>query len=140
MRLQLQLTKQHVEEMGRSVHIVGNQLVGTDPQKVAKVGDDKACNGATLRWSDFATVSDALGFAKLLHEQYWGVVLQDDQCTCAETFSADFAVGAQLGNLRAGGLKGQGHTGKYNRVLQIADEMGKEGEYVGARFLSGLTS
>ena len=35
---------------------------------------------------------------------------------------------------------GLGHTLKYNRLLQIADEVGSDSEYVGARFLSGLST
>jgi len=130
----------YVEEMGRNVHIVANGLVGKDPEKVAKVGDEKACNGATVHWVDYATVSEALDFTSRLQEQYWGIILRDDLCTCSETFTADFAVGAQFGNYRAGGVRGLGHVVKYNRMLQISDEMAKDAEYVGSRFLSGLSS
>lgn len=130
----------YVEEVGRGVQVVGKRLVGKDPAKVAQAGENNVCNGATLRWTDHTTISDALTLVTQLHEQYWGIILEDDQCTCDDSFIADFAVGAQIGNVRAGGLTGLGHILKYNRLLQIEDEVGKHAEFVGLRFLAGLSS
>ncbi|KAG8074263.1 hypothetical protein GUJ93_ZPchr0006g44271 [Zizania palustris] len=122
------------EEIGQQVQIVGDDLLVTNPTRVAKAINDKACNALLLKVNQIGSVTESIEAVKMSKRAGWGVMTSHRSGETEDTFIADLAVGLSTGQIKTGAPCRSERLAKYNQLLRIEEELGAAAVYAGAKF------
>lgn len=106
------------------IQIVGDDLFATNSERLQRGISVGACSALLVKTPQIGTVSQALDVVQLAHGNGYGVVPCGSRGEGPDI--ADYAVGLNTGQIREGGL---GPTA--NRLLQIENELGSNGKFLG---------
>ncbi|OAY63494.1 Enolase [Ananas comosus] len=103
------------EEIGEQVQIVGDDLLVTNPTRVAKAIKEKTCNALLLKVNQIGSVTESIEAVKMSKRAGWGVMASHRSGETEDTFIADLSVGLAT-------------------LLRIEEELGAAAVYAGAKF------
>ncbi len=110
-------------ELGEKIFIVGDDLLVTNMEKIKKAVVEKSCNGLLLKLNQIGTVTEAVKAGQYALENSWRVMVSHRSGETCDSFIADLAVGLGCGWIKTGAPARGERTAKYNRLLQIEEEM-----------------
>ncbi|MFP4545570.1 MAG: phosphopyruvate hydratase [Methanomassiliicoccales archaeon] len=120
--------------LGKSVQILGDDLLVTNQDRVREAIETKAANSVLVKPNQTGTLTRAKRVSEMAKGAGWGqVVSARSGETCDSTIS-DLAVALDSGQLKVGSITGSERQSKYNRLLEICSEYG--GEWAGAAALA----
>ncbi|XP_042389135.1 enolase-like [Zingiber officinale] len=122
------------EEIGQEVQIVGDDLLVTNPTRVAKAIKEKACNALLLKVNQIGSVTESIEAVKMSKHAGWGVMASHRSGETEDTFIADLSVGLATGQIKTGAPCRSERLAKYNQLLRIEEELGAAAVYAGAKF------
>ncbi|TVU32158.1 hypothetical protein EJB05_23890 [Eragrostis curvula] len=122
------------EEIGEQVQIVGDDLLVTNPTRVAKAIKEKSCNALLLKVNQIGSVTESIEAVKMSKHAGWGVMTSHRSGETEDTFIADLAVGLSTGQIKTGAPCRSERLAKYNQLLRIEEELGAAAVYAGAKF------
>jgi len=125
---------QLMKEMGKEQQIVGDDLLVTNPKRVAKALDCKACNALLLKVNQIGSISEAIEAANMSMRAGWGVMVSHRSGETEDSFIADLVVGLRTGEIKTGAPCRSERLAKYNQLLRIEEELGARATYAGADF------
>ena len=125
-------------ELGVSCQIVGDDLLVTNPTRVQKAIDEKACNALLLKVNQIGTVSESIKAVNMSKAAGWGVMTSHRSGETEDTYIADLAVGLCTGQIKTGAPCRSERLSKYNQLLRIEEELGASAPYAGAGFRTPL--
>ena len=116
------------------IQIVGDDLFATNCERLRKGIELRA--GNTLLWkvNQIGTLTEALDAAALAFRNGYGVQVSERSGETEDPIIADIVVGLNAGQIKTGAPVRGERTSKYNRLLQIAEELGSQGRYAGRNF------
>lgn len=120
------------KELG--IQIVGDDLFTTNTNRLAKGIEMKAANSLLWKVNQIGTLSEALDAASLAFRNGYSVVVSERSGETEDDIIADLAVGLNAGQIKAGAPVRAERTSKYNRLLQIEEELGHVAKYAGRSF------
>ncbi len=118
-------------EIGGRVQIVGDDLLVTNPGRLEKAIQARACNAVLIKPNQIGTLTDTLDVIEAAKRAGWGVVLSHRSGETEDTTIADIAVGTGAGQIKTGSLSRADRTAKYNQLLRISGDLGESGRYAG---------
>ncbi|CAH8264932.1 unnamed protein product [Arabidopsis lyrata] len=121
-------------ECGTEVQIVGDDLLVTNPKRVAKAIAEKSCNALLLKVNQIGSVTESIEAVKMSKKAGWGVMTSHRSGETEDTFIADLAVGLSTGQIKTGAPCRSERLAKYNQLLRIEEELGSEAIYAGVNF------
>ncbi|KAE8657803.1 Enolase [Hibiscus syriacus] len=121
-------------EIGEQVQIVGDDLLVTNPKRVAKAIAEKTCNALLLKVNQIGSVTESIEAVKMSKKAGWGVMASHRSGETEDTFIADLSVGLATGQIKTGAPCRSERLAKYNQLLRIEEELGAEAIYAGASF------
>jgi enolase len=122
------------EEIGAEVQIVGDDLLVTNPTRVAKAIAEKSCNALLLKVNQIGSVTESIEAVKMSKQAGWGVMASHRSGETEDTFIADLSVGLATGQIKTGAPCRSERLAKYNQLLRIEEELGDAAVYAGAKF------
>jgi len=122
------------ELLGDKCQIVGDDLLVTNPTRVQKAIDEKACNALLLKVNQIGSVSESIMAVNMAKKAGWGVMASHRSGETEDSFIADLAVGLGTGQIKTGAPCRSERLAKYNQLLRIEEELGATGKYTGADF------
>lgn len=121
-------------EVGDTIQIVGDDLLVTNPKRIAKAIEEKSCNALLLKVNQIGTVSESIEAVKMAKQAGWGVMCSHRSGETEDTFIADLAVGLSCGQIKTGAPCRSERLAKYNQLLRIEEELGDKVSYAGTSF------
>jgi len=110
-------------ELGGSLTTVGDDLLVTNPQRVARGITEKACTGIAVKLNEVGTVSEAVSVISQARSAGWKVVVSHRSGETNDTFLSDFSVGVGADYAKMGAPARGERVAKYNRFLNIESEL-----------------
>eukprot|EP00931_Biecheleriopsis_adriatica_P066720 TRINITY_DN4100_c0_g2_i1.p1 TRINITY_DN4100_c0_g2~~TRINITY_DN4100_c0_g2_i1.p1 ORF type:complete len:996 (-),score=256.52 TRINITY_DN4100_c0_g2_i1:68-3055(-) len=120
--------------VGQSMQIVGDDLLVTNPTRVRKALDCKACNALLLKVNQIGSVSEAIEAATISMDAGWGVMVSHRSGETEDSFIADLVVGLRTGQIKTGAPCRSERLAKYNQLIRIEEELGGLCTFAGANF------
>jgi len=122
-------------ELGEAVQIVGDDLLVTNPKRIAKALEgDPACNALLLKVNQIGSVTEAVEACKMCQDKGWGVMVSHRSGETEDVFIADLSVGLRAGQIKTGAPCRSERNAKYNQLLRIEEELGDRAIYAGVNF------
>ena len=119
------------ERLGDRVQIVGDDLFVTDTQLLRRGIEQKVANSILIKPNQIGTLSETLdAITMAVDASYTAVVSHRSGETCDSTI-ADIAVGTKATQIKTGSLSRSERIAKYNQLLRIEEELGKDADYAG---------
>eukprot|EP01018_Ginkgo_biloba_P018223 Gb_15598 [translate_table: standard] len=125
---------QFTAAIGEKVQIVGDDLLVTNPKRVAKAINEKSCNALLLKVNQIGSVTESIEAVKMSKRAGWGVMTSHRSGETEDTFIADLAVGLSTGQIKTGAPCRSERLAKYNQLLRIEEELGSAAVYAGINF------
>ncbi|KAL0923341.1 hypothetical protein M5K25_007395 [Dendrobium thyrsiflorum] len=122
------------EEIGQHVQIVGDDLLVTNPTRVAKAIQEKTCNALLLKVNQIGSVTESIEAVKMSKQAGWGIMASHRSGETEDTFIADLSVGLATGQIKTGAPCRSERLAKYNQLLRIEEELGDAAVYAGSKF------
>jgi len=118
-------------QIGGPIQIVGDDLTVTNVKRIQDSIDQKACNALLLKVNQIGTLTESIQAVKLCKQHDWGIMCSHRSGETEDTVIADLAVGLCCGQIKTGAPCRGERTSKYNRLMQISEELGASAVYAG---------
>ncbi len=109
--------------LGGRIQIVGDDLLVTNPAYIERAIAEKSCNAALIKLNQIGTVTETIEAIHLCRKAGWGFVISHRSGETEDSFIADFAVAMDGGQIKTGSLCRSERMAKYNRLLEIEEEL-----------------
>jgi len=130
------------EELGEKIQLVGDDIFVTNLDRFKRGIADGIGNSILIKLNQIGTLTETLSTIAYAHEHGYTAVISHRSGETEDTFIADLSVATNAGQIKTGSLSRSERVAKYNRLLEIEDELGHKGSYAGtqpfAKFISGL--
>ena len=110
-------------ELSGSVLIIGDDLLATNPKRLAKAIAEKSCNAVLVKPNQIGTVTQTFQVVKMARDAGWKVVVSHRSGETNDSFIADFAVGVSSDYAKFGAPARGERVAKYNRLMAIEYEL-----------------
>ena len=109
--------------LGNSIQIVGDDIFASNPSRIAIGIENELANAAVIKPNQIGTVSESLQAALLCKNNGFNTIASHRSGETEDTFIVDFTIGANLGQIKAGGFSQGERISKYNQILRIEDSL-----------------
>lgn len=117
--------KQFTAKYGKKIEVVGDDIFVTNTQYIARGIKERTANSALIKLNQIGTVSETIEAVRMCRDAGWRYFLSHRSGETEDTFLADFAVAMDGGHLKTGSASRSERIAKYNRLLEIEQEIGE---------------
>ena len=123
--------KHLTKELGNKLNIVGDDLFVTNPVRLKQGITGEIANSILIKLNQIGTVSETVQVIKMAKQAGYLPIISHRSGETEDTFIADLAVAVNAGAIKTGAPARAERTAKYNRLLEIEEELGKKAKYAG---------
>jgi len=114
------------ERLGGHIQLVGDDLFVTNP-RILRYGIDRGiANAILIKLNQIGTLTETLDAISIAKSAGYKVIVSHRSGETEDSTIADLAVGAAAGQIKTGSLCRSDRVSKYNRLLRIEAELGRE--------------
>ena len=121
------------DEMGKKIQIVGDDIFVTNMDRFKKGVKNGIGNSILIKLNQIGTLTETLETIKYAQQKGYTAVISHRSGETEDTFIADLCVACDAGQIKTGSLSRSERVAKYNRLMEIEDELGTRGHYAGAQ-------
>jgi enolase len=108
-----------------NIQIVGDDLYVTNLERLKKGFLNNSSNSILIKLNQIGTVSETLEVIKFAQIIGYNTIISHRSGDSEDTFIADLAVGTNSNQIKTGSLARSERVAKYNQLLRIEEELGK---------------
>jgi enolase len=112
-----------VERVGDKYQIVGDDLLTTNTERIQKAIDEKAANAVLIKINQIGTIAETLEAIKLSDSADFNTMISHRGGETNDDLIADLVMGTSSWQTKFGGPDRGERVAKYNRLLQIEQEL-----------------
>ncbi|MCI0568012.1 MAG: phosphopyruvate hydratase [Acidobacteria bacterium] len=125
-------------ELGKKLQLVGDDLFVTNPAILREGIGKRIANSILIKLNQIGTLTETLETIQTARSAGYTCVISHRSGETEDTTIADLAVALNLGQIKTGAPARSERVAKYNRLLQIEEELGTRARYRGhAVYASG---
>jgi len=119
------------ETLGDKTQLVGDDLFVTNIEILNQGIERNIANSILIKFNQIGTLSETLAAINMAKAANYTAVISHRSGETEDTTIADLAVATAAGQIKTGSLSRSDRVAKYNRLLQIEEELGSEATYPG---------
>jgi len=125
--------KKLTAKLGDKVQLVGDDLFVTNVKYLERGIKEKSANAILVKINQIGTLTETFAAVNLAMRNGMAAVISHRSGETEDTTIADIAVATNAGQIKTGSASRSDRIAKYNRLLRIEEELGKDAVY-GAKF------
>ena len=119
------------EQLGERVQLVGDDLFVTNTERLRRGIEAGVANSILIKVNQIGTLSEALAAIATAREAGYTAVMSHRSGETEDVTIADLAVATGCGQIKAGAPSRSERVAKYNQLLRIEEQLGRDAEYPG---------
>ncbi len=123
--------KMLTDKIGNQVQLVGDDLFVTNVKFLQKGIDTGTANSILVKVNQIGTLTETLDAVQLAQFSGYTAVLSHRSGETEDSTIADIAVATNCGQIKTGSLSRSDRLAKYNQLLRIEQQLGKNAVYAG---------
>ena len=127
--------KKLTEKLGNKIQLVGDDLFVTNIKRLQKGLDGKIANSILIKPNQIGTLTETLNAIELAKRNGYTAVVSHRSGETEDTTIADIAVATNAGQIKTGAPCRTDRVAKYNRLLNIENELGSAAIFSGKKSL-----
>ncbi len=121
--------KKFTAKLGDKVEVVGDDIFVTNVKFISRGIKEGTANSSLIKLNQIGTVSETIEAVRMCRDAGWRYFISHRSGETSDAFLADFAVAMDGGHLKTGSACRSERLAKYNRLLEIEDELGPAALY-----------
>jgi enolase len=126
------------DRVGDNVQLVGDDLFVTNEKRLRAGIAKGVANAILVKVNQIGTLTETLAAVETAHRAAYRAVMSHRSGETEDATISDLAVATNCGQIKTGSLARSDRTAKYNQLLRIEEELGKESRYAGRSALKAL--
>ncbi len=119
------------EKIGKKVQLVGDDLLVTNTEKLARAIEQGIANSILIKVNQIGTLTETFEAIEMAKRAGYTAVISHRSGETEDTTIADIAVASNVGQIKTGSLSRTDRIAKYNQLLRIEDELASTALYKG---------
>ena len=124
------------DRLGSRIQLVGDDLFVTNIKRLQKGIDNKTTNSILIKLNQIGTLTETLDAIELAKKNGYTAVVSHRSGETEDTTLADVAVATNAGQIKTGAPCRTDRVAKYNRLLNIENQLGDVAIYPGLKGLN----
>lgn len=124
--------------LGKNVQLVGDDLFVTNSERLKKGIEQTCANSILIKVNQIGTLSETIDAVQCAQKAGYTAIISHRSGETEDTFIADLAVALNAGQIKTGAPARSDRCAKYNQLLRIEEELGKEAKYEGIKTFYNL--
>jgi len=112
------------EKLGARIQLIGDDLFTTNPKRVRYGVGIGAANAVLVKMNQIGTLTETFEVVKLAQQAGYLTIVSARSGETEDSFLADLAVATGAGQIKIGSVTRSERLAKYNRLLEIENEIG----------------
>ncbi len=121
--------KKMTEKIGDELILVGDDIFVTNTDLIYKGIENAVANAVLIKPNQIGTLTETLDAIRLAQDASYNLFISHRSGETTDTFIADLAVGVNAGLIKTGSACRGERIAKYNRLIEIEEELAPYGEY-----------
>ena len=117
---------QSIKANNKNIQVVGDDLFATNKERLSKGIKEEGANAILVKPNQIGTLTETIDVIKLAHKNAYKTIISHRSGDSEDTFIADLAVATGSSQIKTGSLARSERVAKYNRLLRIEEELGKD--------------
>ncbi|SFI68639.1 phosphopyruvate hydratase [Bradyrhizobium sp. Gha] len=130
--------KELTDLIGNKCQLVGDDLFVTNVKRLAEGIKAGRANSILIKVNQIGTLTETLAAVEMAHKAGYTSVMSHRSGETEDSTIADLAVATNCGQIKTGSLARSDRTAKYNQLLRIEQQLGKQALYGGKAALKAL--
>lgn len=126
--------------LGQRIQIVGDDIFVTNLERFKKGVERKIGNSILIKLNQIGSLSETIETIRYAHQKEYSTVISHRSGETEDTFIADLSVAVDSGQIKTGSLSRSERVAKYNRLLEIEEELKDKGSYAGSQVFARYVS
>jgi enolase len=123
------------KKLGEKVHLIGDDFYVTNVARLSEGIKKKASNAILIKLNQIGSLTETIAAINMAQDVGWKAVVSHRSGETEDTTIADLCVALGTGMIKTGAPCRSERTAKYNRLLKIEEELGKNARYAGMQAL-----
>ncbi len=123
--------KNFTAQVGHRLQIVGDDLLVTNPKRIARAIEEKSCNALLVKLNQIGSLTETMEAVTMVQTHGWKAVCSHRSGETEDSTIADLAVAMNMGQIKTGAPARSDRVAKYNQLLRIENELEETGRYAG---------
>jgi len=119
------------ETLGRKIQIVGDDIFVTTLSRLKEGVERRAANSILIKLNQIGSLTETIEAVEYAHAHDFTTVISHRSGETENTFIADLAVALDAGQIKTGSVCRSERVAKYNRLMEIEEELGPKAVYAG---------
>jgi enolase len=119
------------QKLGNKIELVGDDLFVTNVKRIERGIAENVANAVLIKLNQIGTLTETIAAIEMARKAGWGAMVSHRSGETVDSFIADFTVAMGTGHLKTGAPCRGERVEKYNQLLRIEEELGKEALYAG---------
>jgi len=121
------------DALGDKIQIVGDDIFVTNLERFKKGVNQGIGNSILIKLNQIGTLSETIETVRFAHKNGYSAVISHRSGETEDTFIADLSVALNTGQIKTGSLSRSERVAKYNRLLEIEEDLKDRGNYAGTQ-------
>ncbi len=118
-------------QAGKDCQLVGDDLFVTNVLRLKRGIAEGAANSILIKVNQIGTLTETLAAVEMAHRAAYTAVMSHRSGETEDSTIADLAVATNCGQIKTGSLARSDRLAKYNQLIRIEEELGKQALYAG---------
>jgi enolase len=124
--------------IGNKCQLVGDDLFVTNVKRLADGIKNGRANSILIKVNQIGTLTETLAAVEMAYKAGYTAVMSHRSGETEDSTISDLAVATNCGQIKTGSLARSDRTAKYNQLLRIEQQLGKQAKYAGKGALKAL--
>jgi len=120
-----------VAAVGDKVQVVGDDLLVTNVERVARAIELKAATALLCKVNQIGSLTESIEAVEMAHRAGWASVVSHRSGETEDATIADIVVALNTGQIKTGAPARTDRVAKYNRLLRIEEELDEIAKFAG---------
>ena len=117
--------------LGKKIQLVGDDIFVTNPKIFARGIQKKIANAILIKLNQIGSVTETIEAIEMARKSGYAAIVSHRSGETEDTFIADFVVAMGTGQIKTGSASRTDRIAKYNQLLRIEEELGREAKFPG---------
>jgi enolase len=121
------------DRLGGKVQIVGDDLFVTQTARLERGIKSGIANSILVKVNQVGSLTETLDAVRMAQHAGYTAIISHRSGETEDAFIGDLVVATNAGQIKTGSASRSDRVAKYNQLLRIADQLGDEARFAGAR-------
>lgn len=117
--------------LGKKIQLIGDDIFVTNPERLKSGIQKGIANSILIKLNQIGTLTETVETVSYAQGQGYSTVISHRSGETEDTFIADLSVALNTGQIKTGSVSRSERVAKYNRLLEIEEELKEQGSFAG---------